>query len=99
MEFQVRPEALRRLAGGYESAGESVSRAGASLSGSGRLGPDAFGLLPEGLVAHAEYSRKLEGAVNGLQRLRDSLDQFATNLDATAANYEAAERASSVQQR
>jgi uncharacterized protein YukE len=99
MDFQVQPDALRRLAGGYEAAAESVSRAAASLSGSGRLGPAAFGLMPEGLAAHAEYGRKLEGAVAGLQRLGETLEQFAINLRATAANYDAADQASSVHER
>jgi hypothetical protein len=98
VDFQVQPEALRRLAESYLAAAESVSRAAASFSGGGHLAPDAFGLLPAGVAAHAEYERKLEGAVAGLQRLRDTLDQFATNLHATVANYDAADQASSVHQ-
>jgi hypothetical protein len=51
------------------------------------VGPDAFGTLPAGRQAHADYAARLQETQLSLDRLDGALRAFATNLETAAANW------------
>jgi hypothetical protein len=78
---------VRSLASRFEQAAQSVGQRAASFAQQAHLGPDAFGALPAGRQAHADYAERLQEMRLSLDRLHVTLGAFATNLETVAANW------------
>jgi uncharacterized protein YukE len=87
MSVRVDPHALRSLASSFQSAADRLSQRSAQFAEQARLEAPAFGALPAGRSAHADYSERLQEALLSLQRLETTLRALAENIETAADNW------------
>jgi uncharacterized protein YukE len=96
MMAYVDPAAVRSLADEFEAAADTLSQQVGKFAGGAHLSPGAFGTLPAGRQAFADYAERLQHATGSLQQIEKSLHQFASNLRTVATNWEVADEGSTV---
>jgi hypothetical protein len=94
MSVSVDLEAIRSLADDFRAAADVLSQQVGTFGHHAELNPDAFGTLPAGRQAYADYAEKLQLSLGSLRRLRTTLLDFAGNLETSAANWEQADQGS-----
>jgi hypothetical protein len=90
--FEVDPGALRVLGERFAAAADGLDARERRFSAHARLPGGAFGRVPDAEAAEAHYERRLQDAMDSLDRVRQALLLVAAGLATAADNYEAADR-------
>jgi uncharacterized protein YukE len=96
MMAYVDPAAIRSLADKFDATADSLAQQANKFAAGAHLSSDAFGTLPAGRQAFADYAERLQHASGSLQQIERSLQQFASNLRTVATNWELADGESTV---
>ncbi|MBO0728085.1 MAG: hypothetical protein J2P57_02425 [Acidimicrobiaceae bacterium] len=94
MSVKADPQAIRSLAGSFRAAAAALSQEAVAFSEQANLHSNAFGTLPAGKQAYADYMERLQQSTGSVKRLTTTLQQIADNLETSAANWEQADHGS-----
>jgi uncharacterized protein YukE len=92
----INTDSVRALAGHFRTAADALAQRRLAFRERALLTSEAFGPLPAGRRTQAGYAERLNDMDGSLHRLQETLQQFASNLETTAANWERADQASRV---
>jgi uncharacterized protein YukE len=91
MSIEVDLQAIRALARGFQAVADALGESASAFRAAAQVRAAAFGALPGGQRARADYASRLETAVSSLRDLQAILERFGSNLESTAANWEQAD--------
>jgi uncharacterized protein YukE len=94
--FEVTFSKLDAAATAYQAQGDAVRQALARFEAAASLANSSFGNLPESKQLASQYQQFLGQVTRDVTKLSETLLTGAAKLAASAANYRAAERASTV---
>jgi uncharacterized protein YukE len=94
--YEVTFSKLDEAAAAYRAQGDAVRQALARFESAATLANSAFGNLPESGQLASQYQQFLGQVTRDVTKLSETLLAGAARLAASAANYRAAERASTI---
>lgn len=94
--FEVTFSELDEVAAAYETEAQVVQQALEQFQSAADLPASAFGNLPQSPTLASQYQQCFGEVVADITKLHDTLKEGAAKLTASAANYRAADRASTI---
>jgi uncharacterized protein YukE len=91
LSVRVEIGALRALAARFDEIADRGATLEGAFTAEANVPAAAFGELPPGRQAQADYGQKVAAMSEGLQQVASTLRQFARNLETIASNWQITE--------